>query len=114
MSIKNRFAKKITMLIGVATIAGMSYAQNSVASVEMMGINIAGAEFTSGVLPGKNNINYIYAKESTFKEWSARGVKLVRFPILWERMQPRLNGNLDREHIQLLNQTLNYAKKYNM
>ncbi|TWI56693.1 endoglucanase [Pseudomonas duriflava] len=61
-----------------------------------------------------NGTNYIFPSESYFKEWSEKGVRLIRFPILWERIQPKLNNMLDPAHVQLVQQTMNLAQKYNI
>lgn len=114
MSILRNLTNKITMVTAIAAITGLSYTQNSNASVEMMGLNLSAAGFGTTVLPGKLNTNYTYPTENYFQNWSSKGVKLIRFPITWERMQTSLNADLDRDQVKLLLQTLNYAKKYNM
>ncbi|MBH3439810.1 glycoside hydrolase family 5 protein [Pseudomonas lutea] len=82
--------------------------------VNLVGLNMAGAEFAGTVLPGINEKNYIFAKEETFKNWSARGIRLVRFPILWERLQPGLGYSLDQTYASLISRSLDYAHKYNI
>ncbi|ENA35153.1 hypothetical protein HMPREF1487_05681 [Pseudomonas sp. HPB0071] len=82
--------------------------------VDLVGLNMSGADFAGQVLPGVNGTNYIFPTESYFQQWSARGIKLIRFPILWERLQPTLNGNLDATYAGLIDQTFAYAQKYNV
>ncbi|KUM39700.1 glycoside hydrolase family 5 protein [Pseudomonas sp. EpS/L25] len=94
------------------TLALTSAFFGSAQAVELVGLNFSGAGFASQVLPGMNNRNYIFPSEQHFKDWSAKGIKLVRFPIIWERIQPKLNSMLDPDYGALVTQTLNYAQKY--
>jgi hypothetical protein len=69
----------------------------------MIGINLSGAEF--GVkhvygkdyyIPGRSEVNY----------YADRGVKLIRLPIMWERMQSSLGGQLNSADVALVKQFL--------
>ncbi|MGP0149913.1 cellulase family glycosylhydrolase [Pseudomonas oryzihabitans] len=82
--------------------------------VHLVGLNLSGAGFAPQVLPGINGTHYIFPVEGYFSQWSARGVKLVRFPILWERLQPTLGGALDPTYASLIDRTFGYAQKYGM
>ncbi|AHL76500.1 cellulase [Stutzerimonas stutzeri] len=83
--------------------------------INLVGINLAGAEFGADVaLPGTYLKQYIYPGEADFKRYAERNLKLVRLPFRWERIQPRLNGELNRAELARLLTTLNHAKKYNM
>ncbi|TWI52349.1 aryl-phospho-beta-D-glucosidase BglC (GH1 family) [Pseudomonas duriflava] len=82
--------------------------------VDLVGLNIAGAEFADHVLPGVNGTNFFFAEERYFQYWSSKGIRLIRFPILWERLQPTLGGPLDPTYAGLITRTLGYAQKYNM
>lgn len=54
------------------------------------GINLAGAEFTSGTFwPTNAHVDYYIGK----------GFKFVRLPFKWARMQPTLNGALDATNL---------------
>ena len=81
------------------------------AGIDLIGVNLSGASFAPQVLPGTNGVNYSFPSEQYFKDWSARGVKTVRLPILWERLQPTLMGPLDRPYADLISQTLGYAHR---
>ncbi|WP_342212449.1 glycoside hydrolase family 5 protein [Pseudomonas duriflava] len=91
-----------------------SSTSSSTSELDLVGLNLSGASFAPQVLPGVNGTNYIFPSESYFKEWSEKGVRLIRFPILWERIQPKLNNMLDPAHVQLVQQTMNLAQKYNI
>ena len=80
--------------------------------VQLVGVALSGAAFGPSVLPGKHGTNYIYPSESYYKKYAEQGLKLVRLPFLWERMQPQLNAELDAAQLALLTQSLDFAQKY--
>jgi len=81
------------------------------AGIDLIGVNLSAASFSPQVLPGTNGVNYVFPTEQYFKDWSARGVKTVRLPILWERLQPALMGPLDRDYADLIGKALGDAHK---
>ncbi len=93
-------------------LAALLASSTAVASVDLVGLNLSGAGFAAQVLPGINGTNYIFPTESYFEQWSARGIKLVRFPIIWERLQPTLGGALDTTYVELIDRTFGYAEKH--
>nr|WP_244308975.1 cellulase family glycosylhydrolase [Pseudomonas duriflava] len=82
--------------------------------VNLVGLNISGAGFAPQVLPGINGTHYIFPVEAYFQQWSARGIRLIRFPIIWERLQPTLGDALDPTYAALIDRTFTYASKYNV
>ena len=99
-------------LTAVATVLALSAAVAQAEPVSLVGLNLSGAGFAPQVLPGINGTHYIFPVEAYFQQWSARGIKLIRFPIIWERLQPQLGGPLDSAYVALVNQTFGYAQKY--
>ena len=99
-------------LVAAATILALSAAVAQAEPVSLVGLNLSGAGFAPQVLPGINGTNYIFPVEAYFQQWSARGVKLIRFPVIWERLQPRLGGPLDSAYVALVNQSFGYAQKH--
>lgn len=59
------------------------------------GINIAGAEF--GKIPGRHTFDYAYPSSATIDYYAGLGFNLIRVPLRWERLQPRLGAALDAE-----------------
>lgn len=104
-------AKALALLISLSTLGVSGVTQ---AAVELTGINLSAAGFGGTVIPGVHNTNYHYPEEKYFQEWSARGIKLVRFPFLWERMQNKLYAPLNQQEVQRMRQVLEYAQKYNI
>lgn len=83
--------------------------------IHLVGVNLAGAEFGEYAgLPGQHQIHYIYPSEANFKRYADLNLKLIRLPFRWERIQPKLNGELNAAELGRLLTTLNHAQKYNM
>ncbi|WP_241509245.1 glycoside hydrolase family 5 protein [Stutzerimonas zhaodongensis] len=80
--------------------------------VRLVGVALSGAAFGPSVLPGKHGTNYIYPAESYYKKYAEQGLKLVRLPFLWERIQPKLDTELDTAQLALLTQSLDFAHKH--
>jgi Cellulase (glycosyl hydrolase family 5) len=76
------------------------------------GVNVSGGEFKapsvqavsdfSNAHPGVYNREYHYDGQATFTYLASRGVKLVRIPFRWERIQPHLGGPLDQDELKRL------------
>ena len=62
------------------------------------GVNMACADFGSN-FPGVYNTDYTYPQASDLDYWNEKGLKLVRFPFKWERLQYELNGDLNRHDL---------------
>ncbi|WP_373290449.1 glycoside hydrolase family 5 protein [Pseudomonas asuensis] len=105
-----RFFKTLPLLAGLAF--GGTAAQAE--PIDLVSLNLSGAGFAPHVLPGINGTNYIFPIESYFQQWSARGIKTFRFPIIWERLQPKLGGPLDPTYVALIDRTFGYAQKHNI
>lgn len=72
------------------------------------GVNIAGGEF--GKLPGKYGTDYSYPSKESFTYFAARNFNLVRLPFRWERLQPALNSDLDRQELERLKASVDAAR----
>ncbi len=76
---------------------------------------MAGAEFAapsnqvtsnfSNENPGEYGVAYHYDSEATFRFLAQRGVRLVRLPFRWERLQPRLGERLSKTELSRLSAT---------
>lgn len=74
------------------------------------GVNIAGAEF--GSLPGTRNKHYTYNNEATYAYFGKKGFDVARVPVKWERLQPELNGPLDKDELAELKKNAAWAKTH--
>jgi endoglucanase len=111
------YPNKLSLAAGPALLpAGSSPIGNitlpAVKPVQLVGVALSGAAFGPSVLPGKHGTNYIYPAESYYKKYAEQGLKLVRLPFLWERIQPRLDTELDTAQLTLLTQSLDFAHKH--
>ncbi|MAF87683.1 MAG: endoglucanase, partial [Pseudomonas sp.] len=111
----NRPAQRLTRL-AVALVATLSAVGASAADwptsdtgLALLGVNISGAGFAPHVTPGKNGTNYFYPEKKHFKYYADQGIRLIRFPFIWERVQHSLDDGLNFDQIRLLKKTLDLA-----
>lgn len=88
------------------------------------GINVAGGEFAapathptsdfSNENPGAYDRSYHYDPQETFDFLASRGVRLVRIPFRWERLQPQPGGPLDVAELQRLKDAATRARTAGM
>src|SRR3546814_4524629 len=62
--------------------------QPAAGQLPLSGVNIAGGEFNSARKPGVFGKDYIYPDARTAQPFIDMGMRIVRVPILWERVQP--------------------------
>lgn len=56
--------------------------------------------------------NYAYCPESAYKYFCAKGQTIFRLPVLWERVQPQLGGELDELNLSMIKSSADWAAKY--
>src|SRR5690348_14631038 len=78
----------------------------------LRGVNIAGAEFGEGTIPGEYGTHYTFNDEATFAYFPERGLPLLRVPIRWERIQRQPFGPLDAQYLQRLQQNVAWARDH--
>jgi endoglucanase len=76
----------------------------------LRGVNISGAEFGRPHIPGEFQTHYTYNSVATFRYFATRNLSLVRFPVMWERLQPQLRGPLDPFHLSLMKSVVEWAR----
>lgn len=87
------------------------------------GINVSGGEFHMGDVNaaptnttfsnatlGVYDSNYHYESQASLNYLAARGIKRVKFPLRWERMQPTLGGALSSTEVTRVTNLLNRAQ----
>ena len=79
------------------------------AQVEYAGVNLAGAEFGDGTLPGTVNRDYVYPTHEEVDYFTSKGMNTFRVPFKWERMQRTLNGELDADELSYMDDFVEYA-----
>jgi endoglucanase len=75
----------------------------------LLGVNLAGAEFTPSHVPGVFGTDYIYPTHTEIDYYAAKGISVVRLPFLWERLQHSENGPLDGAELARLDDVVNYT-----
>lgn len=78
------------------------------------GVNLAGAQFAPKKIPGVLGADFRFPTESHVRYYADSGFNAIRFPVLWERLQPNLNGELNEEYALAIEQVLGYAKAHRM
>ncbi|WP_282340595.1 glycoside hydrolase family 5 protein [Pseudomonas sp. PS02288] len=99
---------KLCALLFATLLASAAQAQE--APPQLVGINVAGAGFSPGTLPGKHGTNYFFPPPDYFVQWKERGITWVRFSIVWERLQPQQFGDFDADYAARIDKTLEDAK----
>lgn len=110
--IRGKVLQRWVTLLGLGL--GMIAATTQAKDFELIGINVAGAEFTGKELPGKHGTHYFFPGDNYFKYWQDKGIRNVRFPIKWERLQPALNGDLDATYAGLIDDMLDDAARHDI
>ena len=104
---KNRAKSlKILFLACLFTIVVLPPVRLSAQASEF-GVNLSGMEWNSGV--GTEGTNYYEPTQAEFTYYASKGLKLIRVPFLWERMQPTLGGALNATYLAQLDQVIGYA-----
>ena len=78
----------------------------------LLGVNLSGAGFAPHVTPGRNGTHYFYPERKHFKYYADQGIRLIRFPFIWERVQHQLGDGLNFDQIRLLKKTLDLAAQH--
>ncbi|PPU76626.1 cellulase [Xanthomonas cucurbitae] len=95
-------------------LAGLPQVQAQTRALTYAGVNVSGAEFASSKKPGVLNKDYMYASASDYSYFAGVGMNTVRLPILWERLQPSAQGELDAVQLALVQQAVTRAKASGM
>lgn len=78
-----------------------------------VGINLAGPEFGSAI-PGEEGKNYGWPTAKSLDYWKSKGVRLIRLPFKWERLQPTLSGDFDPQYAGALKRTVEFIQARDM
>jgi endoglucanase len=97
--------------VSIAGLAILRLAQSPVGekSESLTGVNIASAAFGADHVPGIFGQDYIYPEPSSIDYYAAKGMNIIRLPVLWERLQHHLGENLDESEMQRMDGVVTYA-----
>jgi len=90
------------------------FANAAGAPLQYTGVNIAGGEFNAENVPGEYGRDYIYPDSATVAFFATKGMNIIRVPVLWERLQRQVEGNLDAEEMQRLDAVIDLASSNGM
>lgn len=108
---KNRFA---ILAIILTLIISMTFTSVYASVTYSRGVNAAGPEFNSGILPGVAETNFTWNNNATFNYYANKGFNIIRVPVLWERIQPALYAALNTTYLNGLKSNITWAKSHNM
>lgn len=91
---------------------GLSYMADTEAKVTV-GINLSGME-EGGKVPGKPYFDFAVPSEDEWSYFASKGLKLVRLPFKWERVQPVAGQALASDYLKLMHTQLQMAANYSM
>ncbi|BCM92738.1 endoglucanase [Abditibacteriota bacterium] len=95
-------------LFGAATITSALFDASGYAQAQTpptpasFGVNMAGADFGGDKLPGVVYKDYTWPSGKELDYFRDKGCRLIRLPMLWERLQPQLGAALDEGKMQEL------------
>jgi endoglucanase len=98
--------------LGTTSAALTRHADDCEDGVALTGVNLAGADFGEGNLPGVYEEDYIYPSAADVDLFLERGVNVFRVPFRWERLQPTLNGAFDPVELGRLDTLVRYITKH--
>lgn len=108
-------ARRQTLGVTLLLLWGLAFAARAQeAPPDLVGINVAGAAFAGGLLPGKHGTNYFFPAPDYFEKWKARGITWVRYSIQWERLQPEPFGEFDEDYMRRLDQVFDDAHAHDI
>ena len=74
-----------------------------------LGVNLSSA--SGGTVPGVLGTNYAMPKMEDLWYFNAKGVKLIRFPFRWKRVQSEVNGPLVQKDIDAMKEVVAEAER---
>jgi endoglucanase len=101
---------KISLILYITTtILFISSSQFAHAKTQFNGVNLAGADFGTGNLPGTFNTDYTYPTHQEVDYFISKGMNVFRLPFMWERIQNDQNGPLNQEELARKKDIVAYA-----
>lgn len=77
------------------------------------GVNLSGAEYGKAV-GGVHGRDYTWPTTKTLDYYNGKGIRLIRLPFKWERIQPEAMGPLNDQELALLDKTIAAARERRM
>lgn len=84
-------------------------ATNGFGQTALTGVNLAGADFGEGTLPGEYNRHYTYPTMGEVDYFVGIGMNVFRLPFRWERLQQAAYAPLDADELARMDTFVHYA-----
>ena len=105
---------RIACLALALAVSSVGIANAAESTVQYEGVNLPEAASGADSIPGKYGTNYIYPQPSTLDYFAKEGMNIIRLPVLWERLQHRLLGNLDNDEMGRVDAVVSHAESKRM
>lgn len=79
------------------------------ANQAFLGVNLASG--SGGTIPGTYGTSYMYPKFEDLWYFKAKGVRLIRLPFRWQRLQSDLNGSLTAKDVTQMRLVIKEAER---
>lgn len=96
--------KKIILVLILVHLFNFSWSQ-----VQYAGVNLAGAEFGEGNLPGTYNQTYTYPTRAEVDYFTSKGMNVFRLPFRWERLQHSTLASFNTSELSRIKSFISYA-----
>ena len=106
--------RRLTQIVVILALCLTQTTDAAATSVRYTGVNIAGGDFGAKNLPGTYGRDYIYPDPDTIDYFAAKGMSIIRVPVLWERLQRQLGSALDNGEMRQLDAVIKHAKSKGM
>jgi len=95
--------KTNSAILGLVLLGLAPALSSAAADIRYTGVNLAGAEFGEGSLPGIYGAHYTYPTQSEVDYFRGKGLNSVRLPFRWERLQQSTNAAFNAAELTRLN-----------
>lgn len=109
-----KFSLLTSALTTCALLTSINAAFAASGGMKLQGVNISGAEWAPKKLPGRFDYDYIFPTTSELDYFASKGMKVIRIPFSWERMQPVPNGPFEEVYAARLDKVVNATTNRNM
>jgi len=84
-------------------LSGWAFICSSSADIQYAGVNLSGAEFGQGNLPGTFGSDYTWPTSAEITYYRSKGMNFIRLPFRWERLQHTNSAVLDSTELGRMN-----------
>ena len=104
--------RSLVAALALAVCSTAAMAETERAGIDLIGVNLSGANFAPHITPGKVGTNYFYPEKKHFRYYAEKNIRLIRFPFIWERLQHDLDKGINFDQMRLLKKTLDLAAQH--